>query len=59
MRDAQQATQAFGGAGPTDSHERAAVAKKADDKADIAGLAEITRTAQAETLALVSQRAEQ
>jgi phasin family protein len=61
MRDAQQATQAFGGAGLTDAHERAVVAKKAYDQAvaDIAELAEITRTSQAETLALVSQRAEQ
>jgi len=61
MRDAQQATQAFGGAGSTDAHERALIAKKAYDKAvaDLAELAEITRKAQAETLAIVSKRAEE
>jgi phasin family protein len=61
MRDAQQATQAFGGAGSTDAHERAVVAKKAYDKAvaDLAELAEITRKAQTETLAIVSKRAEE
>ena len=61
MRDAQQATQAFGGAGSTDAHERALIAKKAYDKAvaDLAELAEITRKAQTETLAIVSKRAEE
>ena len=61
MRDAQQATQAFGGAGSTNAHERAEVAKKAYDKAvaDLAELAEITRKAQADTLAIVSKRAEE
>lgn len=58
MRDAQQA---FGGAGLTNAHERAEVAKKAYDKAvaDLAELAEITRKAQADTLAIVSKRAEE
>ena len=61
MRDAQQATQAFGGAGLTNAQERAEVAKKAYDKAvaDLAELAEITRKAQADTLAIVSKRAEE
>ena len=61
MRDAQQATQAFGGAGSTDAHERALIAKKAYDKAvaDLAELAEITRKAQTETLAIVAKRAEE